>query len=217
MAGSQSQSVRISGASLTETEDEKDIYLIENGRETKVGSTTEKVKFVRINGREAIERVQKLNSDILGNRKGITIIEKATFRPVSFTDYLNGSQHVKAEYGDEGVHITNKDTEKTFELIGNYFDTFSVELILRVLPLKAGYSLQLDGFNATLESKVDIHIQVVELERVKRGVEDFVEAWKVKTYFGETLQYYWIDSASKELLKQSSQIGDGLVLEFRRG
>ena len=57
--------VRISGALLSETEDEKDIYLIENGKEKKVGSTTEKIKFVRINGREAIEREQTLNSDII--------------------------------------------------------------------------------------------------------------------------------------------------------
>ncbi|MDX8342236.1 hypothetical protein [Rossellomorea sp. YZS02] len=108
-------------------------------------------------------------------------------------------------------------SKKTIKLHGDCVDTFSVELILRVLPLKSGYSLQLNGFNATLESEVDIHIQVVESERVKRGLDDFVDAWKVKTYFGETLQYYWIDPANKELLKQSSQIGDGLVLEFRRG
>ncbi len=210
------QSVRISGALLSETEDKKDIYLLENGKEKRVGFTTEKIKFVRINGLEAIEREQTLNSDILGNRTGITIIKKATLKPISFTDYLDGIQHVKAEYGDKGVHITIKDSEKTIKLNGDYVDTFSVELILRVLPLKSGYSLQLDGFNATLESEVDVHIQVVELERVKRGFKDFVDAWKVKTYFGNTLQYYWIDPSSKELLKQSSQIGDGLVLEFRR-
>ncbi|WP_061809438.1 hypothetical protein [Rossellomorea vietnamensis] len=216
MEKSIAQSMKISAEALVETEDEKDIYLIENGKETKVGSTTEKIRFVRINGREAIERVQTLNSDIIGNRKGITVIEKATCKPISFTDYLNGSPHVKAEYGDEGVHIKIKDSEKTIKLNGYYVDTFSVELILRVLPLRSGFSLQMNGFNATLESEVDIHIQVVEAEHIKRGFDEFVDAWKVKTYFGEILQYYWIDPVNKELLKQSSQIGDGLILEFRR-
>ncbi|MCA1057649.1 hypothetical protein LCL96_01800 [Rossellomorea aquimaris] len=208
--------MRISAETLVETEDEKGIYLIENGKEKRIGSTTEKIKFIRINGRDAIERAQTLNSEMLGNKKGITIMEKAAFKPISFTDYLNDSQQLKAEYGNEGVHITIEDNKNTIKLNGDYVDTFSVELILRVLPLKSGYSLQLDGFNATLESEVDIYIQVVELEQVKRGFEEFVDAWKVKTYFGETLQYYWIDPASKELLKQSSQIGEGLVLEFRR-
>lgn len=217
MEKSRAQSMKISAEALVETEDVKDIYLIENGKEKKVGSTTEKVKFVRINGREAIERVQTLNSDIIGNRRSITVIEKATCKPISFTDYLNGSQHVKAEYGDEGVHIKIKDSEKTINLNGYYVDTFSVELILRVLPLKPGFSLQMNGFNATIESEVDIHIQVVESERVNRGFDEYVDVWKVKTYFGETLQYYWIDPANKELQKQSSRIGDGLVLEFRRG
>ncbi len=209
--------MRISAEALVEIEDEKDIYLIENGREKKVGVTTEKIKFVRIDGREAIEREQTLNSDVLGDRKGITIMEKATCKPISFTDYSNGSHLVKAEYDEAGVHISIGNSKKTIKLHGDCVDTFSVELILRVLPLKSGYSLQLNGFNATLESEVDIHIQVVESERVKRGLDDFVVAWKVKTYYGETLQYYWIDPANKELLKQSSQIGDGLVLEFRRG
>lgn len=216
MEKSRAQSMKISAEALVETEDVKDIYLIENGKEKKVGSTTEKVKFVRINGREAIERVQTMNSDVLGNRQGITIIEKTTFSPISFTDYVNGIQHVKAEYGDEGVHIALKDSEKNIKLNGCYVDTFSVELILRVLPFKSGFSLQMNGFNATLESEVDIHIQVVEAEHIKRGFDEFVDAWKVKTYFGEILQYYWIDPVNKELLKQSSQIGDGLILEFRR-
>lgn len=197
MEESRTQSMKISAEALFETEDEKDIYLIENGKEKKVGYTTEKVKFVRINGRKAIERVQTLNSDIIGNRKSNTVIEKATCNPISFTDYLNGSQHVKAEYSDEEVHISIKDSEKTINLNGYYVDTFSVELILRVLPLKSGYSLQLKGFNAILESEVDIHIQVVESERVNRGFDEYIDAWKVKTYFGETLQYYWIIQSTR--------------------
>ncbi|MGG4166450.1 hypothetical protein ABEW00_03080 [Rossellomorea vietnamensis] len=64
MEESRAQPMKISAEALVETEDVKDIYLIENGKEKKVGSTTEKVKFVRINGREAIEREQTLNSDI---------------------------------------------------------------------------------------------------------------------------------------------------------
>ncbi|KAA0563525.1 hypothetical protein F0342_11970 [Bacillus sp. CH30_1T] len=155
-------------------------------------------------------------SDILGNRKGITIIEKSTFKPISFTDYLNGNQNVRAEYGYDDVHITIGDERKTIKLNGNCFDTFSVELILRVLPLKSGYSLRLNGFNATLESDVAIYIQVLELERVNRGLGDFVDAWKVKTNFGDTVQFYWVDTRRTELLKQSSEIGDGLILEFRR-
>ncbi|KAA0563526.1 hypothetical protein F0342_11975 [Bacillus sp. CH30_1T] len=58
MGDSRANLLRISGETLSETEDEKDIYLIENGRESKVGSTTERLKFVLKNGREAIEREQ---------------------------------------------------------------------------------------------------------------------------------------------------------------
>lgn len=208
--------LRISGEALLETQDEKDVYLIENGSENKVGSTTETVKFVSVDGQEVIEREQTLSSDILGNRKGIMVVEKSSFKPISFINFSDGIENLRAKYGDEVVYITSGKESKKVELIENCFDTFSVELILRVLPLKLDYSVQLNGFNATIGSDVNIYIQVLGLESVKRYSGEYVDAWKVKTYFGETIQYYWIDTTNKELLKQSSLIEKGLILEFRK-
>ncbi|MBH9964830.1 hypothetical protein [[Bacillus] enclensis] len=205
----------IDGKALKEETDKKEVFLIENGNETRAGFTTETIKFGLRDGKEVIEREQALTSDILGNRKSITIVEKASFKPVSFTDYIDDVQSVKASYGDNTVSIEKEGKQYNKTLPGCY-DTFSVEMILRALPLRSRYTLDFNGFNAVSESEVTVRITVAEEERSKKGPGEFVDAWKVKTYFGETLQYYWIDTVSKELLKQSSLVGEGLTLEFRR-
>jgi hypothetical protein len=207
---------KISGEVLSESEDEKAIYMIENGNEAMVGATTEIVKIVLLNDREAIERTQTLNSDVLGNRKSITLVDKSSFRPISFTDYSGDIQTLRATYDDNEVTITGSNKEEKVKLVNNCFDTFSVEVILRTLPLEPGYSLKINCFNATLGKEVAVNIRVLGSEQVLRYPDEYTDAWKVETYFGETLQYYWIDTLHKELLQQSSVIGEGLVLEFRR-
>ena len=206
----------ISGEVLFETEDKKAVYVIENGNEEKVGTTAEVIKIVRINGKEAIERTQTLNSDILGNRKSITLVDKYSLKPISFTDYSGEIITLRAAYDDQVVHITIPDKEETVKLVNNCFDTYSIELLLRALPLKLGYSLKLNCFNATLGLEVSVRINVIGSEKVLRDSKEYIDAWKVETYFGETLQYYWVDTFHNELLKQSSLIGEGLILEFRR-
>ncbi|XXM72487.1 hypothetical protein ACQ0QQ_00895 [Lysinibacillus sphaericus] len=205
----------INSNSLKEATDKKDVYLIDNNNKRKAGSTTEKIKFGFIDGKDVIERVQSLTSDVLGNRKTITIVEKATFKPVSFSDYINDVQTVKASYGDQTIEIEKKGRLYTKKLSGCY-DTFSVEMIIRVLPLRTGYAINFYGFNPVTESEIAVSISVLKKESIKRSSGEFTDTWKVKVYFGETLQYYWVDIVNKELLKQSSRVGDGLTLEFRR-
>ncbi|QTC42997.1 hypothetical protein I7V34_07080 [Bacillus sp. V3] len=205
----------IDGNAIKEATDKKEVFLIENGNETRAGFTTETIKFGLKDGKEVIEREQSLTSDILGNRKSITIVEKASFKPVSFIDYIEDVQTVKASYGNKSVSI-EKERKQYTKMLSGCYDTFSVEMILRALPLRSRYTLEFNGFNAVSESEVTVRISVAEEERSKKGPGEFVDAWKVKTYFGETLQYYWIDTVNKDLLMQSSQVGDGLTLEFRR-
>jgi hypothetical protein len=205
----------LTGEGLYETQDKKGIFIIENGLEKRVGFTTESIRFIQLAGGEAIERTQILTSGVLGNRKGVTVVEKDSFQPISFTDYVDEEIHVKAEYKDGTVHISKEGKVSRFNA-KDYFDSFSVELILRVLPLDHAYSTTFNAFNVLNETEVEITIQVIKSEKIKRDNDEVVNAWKVKTCFGETVQYYWIDTIHKELLKQSSKIGDGVILEFRR-
>ncbi|MGD6801835.1 hypothetical protein FZC79_15520 [Rossellomorea vietnamensis] len=206
----------LNGNLLTESFDEKEIFLIQNGKEHKAGTTTEKLKYIEVNGHKAIERVQTLSSPIIGNRKGVTVVDRHTLKPISFTDFVDGVQKHKALYKNDAVHITDDNNRESVQTLNHSFDTFSVEMILRVLPLKEGFSIEFQGFNPASASAVDIYVETAEMERVKRNSLEMANAWKVKTFYGETLQYYWIDNVQRELLKQSSDIGEGITMEFRR-
>jgi hypothetical protein len=206
----------INGDEIYESEDEKAVFIIDNGTEKMVGSTAEMIRIIFIDDRKCIERTQIMSSKSLGNRKSITLLEKPSLRPISFSDYSEEIQTLKAKYENDRVHISRSDTEEIVNLTNSCYDTFSVELLMRTLPLELGYSLKLHCFNATLVSEVVVNISVIGSEEVLRCPGEYVEAWKVETYFDETLQYYWVDSVNKELLKQSSLIGEGQILEFRR-
>jgi hypothetical protein len=170
-----------------------------------------------VDGKSAIYREQLLHSGVLGNRKGILVVEKDTFKPISFTDYSEETLNVRAEYRSGEVEVITNTGAKNIKLESDFcLDVFSIEMILRIIPLKIGYSIQCQAFNAILESKVDIYIEVLEKEAVQNGSGNYSVAWKVKVRFGDTVQLYWIDTDQKELLKQSSQIGEGKQLEFRR-
>ncbi|RIW30409.1 hypothetical protein D3H55_16885 [Bacillus salacetis] len=208
--------ITLSGEGLIETQDKKDIFIIENGLKKRVGFTTESLRFIHSDGRNAIERIQLLSSEVLGNRKGVTVVEKAAFQPISFTDYVDEIMNLKAEYKNGIVNITTEAGEVSrFDATG-CFDSFSVELILRALPLEAGYSAAFKAFNATIKAVVEINLEVLQSEKIRKSKDELTDAWKVKTCFGETVQYYWVDPVNKELLKQSSDIGKGVILEFRR-
>ncbi|MFZ3579228.1 hypothetical protein [Virgibacillus sp. DJP39] len=201
--------------SMGESKDIKDVYLIENGIEKIVGTTTEVIKYLTLNGQQVIHREQVLTSDLLGDRKGITIVERNSFKPVSYSSYLDGKE-VKCVYKGDYVQIRNNTQEKSILLKDKHsFDSFSVEMILRILPLKLEYATSFNAFKTSIESEIKIQIQVVGKEPIGKGENICSESWKVKTYFGDTFQYYWISVESKKLIKQSSQIGEGLLLEFR--
>ncbi len=208
--------LNLDGNVLTESYDTKGIYLIQNGKEQQAGTTSEQLTFIEVNGQKAIERVQILSSHIIGHRKGVTIVDRQSLKPISFTDFVDGVQKHKAVYKNDVVHLTDEHNRKSVQAISNFYDTFSVELILRVLPLEESYSIGFQGFNPVSASAVDIYVETAGLERVKRNSAELVDAWKVKTFFGDTLQYYWIDTSHRELLKQSSEIGEGITMQFRR-
>ncbi|MGD6965695.1 hypothetical protein ACQCVP_04650 [Rossellomorea vietnamensis] len=132
----------LNGNLLTESFDIKEIFLIQNGKEQKAGTTTEKLKYIEVNGHEAIERVQTLSSSIIGNRKGVTVVDRHTLKPISFTDFVDGVQKHKALYKNDAVHITDENNRESVQTLNHSFDTFSVEMILKVLPLKEGYSIE---------------------------------------------------------------------------
>jgi hypothetical protein len=66
--------------------DTKKIFLLQDGAERVVGTTSEEIKLVESGEGAALQRTQILDSAVLGNRKCATVIVRSSFSPISHLD-----------------------------------------------------------------------------------------------------------------------------------
>jgi hypothetical protein len=203
--------------SFSECSDLKKVVWIENGIQTVIGSTSEEVVVDK--GKDLLYRKQELmfSDPNKPNRTVNLTVQLPTFEPLTCTDlgqrnvYLDyHSNVVEVAFEDEGIEKTKKHS-----LEDGVFDLFSVELLLRLLPLEMGYKNEIKVFNHMVNDTVIVRLEVLGLEKIFDGERE-VDAWCVPVYIGGNLQTYWVSKDTKELLKQSVKIGDGVFFEFVR-
>jgi hypothetical protein len=213
---------RIDWTRLAPQADSKTIVLIEDGIERVVGTTTEQIELLEVDDRLALQRTQAAWSDILGDRLSTTVVLRSTFGPISHHDQHAGAT---VSLGYRGLEVSG--TRQTpqgsveplqFRLERPAFDAHSVEMILRLLPLSQGYSSRLPAFHAGLAQILEITVAVTGREEVRAGGGRQVPAWIVETELGRShaVVTYWIGGQPAELLKQSSILPSGDVLQFVR-
>ncbi|VXC27423.1 MutT/NUDIX family protein (modular protein) [Bacillus sp. 349Y] len=188
---------------LEASEDVKHVYLIEEGVERIIGETRERISFEE--GGALLVREQTLISEEMGDRRTVTRLMAATNRPLSVED--TGGGGVRAVYAGDHVMIERDGGEERVSLHHLPIDTFSVELLLRTLPLDGGYVRSFHAFNVHKGEE-----QLIEIHADEQASGSF----KVRVEFGATTQWYWIRSDTGELLKQYSEPAPGLQVEFRR-
>ncbi len=202
--------------------DEKSVLVRFDGLVQTVGKTTEKISSIQVDGKPALERVQRVESELLGTFSHTTTVYHEDFAPIWHWDNIGG-QTVEIEYSKFGIsgNVQYDDGESepiAIRLEDAVFDLFSVEMILRLLPLSDDFEASLQAFHPSQQKIIKIQLRVVNRELVYAGNDKMDDAWVVETQFGnETRPYqYWIGSQSKVLLKQSSTTADGVVLQFVR-
>jgi hypothetical protein len=203
--------------SFSECSDLKKVVWIENGIQTVIGSTSEEVVVDK--AKDLLYRKQELifSDPNKPNRTVNLTLQLPTFEPLTCTDL--GQRNVYLDYHSNEVEVAFKEEgiEKTknHSLENGVFDLFSVELLLRLLPLEVGYKNEIKVFNHMVNDTVIVRIEVLGIEKVFDG-EWEVDAWCVPVFIGDNLQTYWVSKDTKELLKQSVKIGDGVFFEFVR-
>jgi hypothetical protein len=194
--------------------DFKKVVWIEDDVQTIIGSTSETVAIQKDRNLLFREQELRFNDPKKANRTVNLILQLPTFAPVSCKDFSH--KRVQLTYNSDGVEVLTEDEgEKVYPLEVGVFDLFSVELVLRVLPLEIGYKTQLKAFNHMVNDTVLVRIEVIELHKVWNG-ERLVDAWCVPVFIGEQLQTYWISKDKSELLKQSVKLGENKFFEFIR-
>lgn len=203
--------------SFSDCSDLKKVVWIENGIQTNIGSTIEEVVVDK--GKDLLYRKQELifSDPKKPNRTVNLTLQLPTFEPLTCTDLGQRNVYLDYHFNEVEVAFEEEGIEKTKKhaLEDGVFDLFSVELLLRLLPLEMGYKNEVKAFNHMVNNTVIVRIEVIGLEKVFDG-EQVVDAWCVPVYMGENLQTYWVSKDSKELLKQSVKIGDGVFFEFVR-
>jgi hypothetical protein len=199
--------------------DRKEVVVIESGATRTAGTTTERIALIEVEGLPALRRRQVLESHELGDRESETIVFRDSFLPQSHTDVTDGWE-LSVRY--QGTAIAGEKRLTSGEVIpidaeveSPVFDAHSVEMVLRVLPLADGYVAELPVFHPGRGIKMLVVARVFALDAVTASGHP-VDAWKVRTEWDGVIQYYWIGVESQELLRQSSELGEGVQLEFIR-
>jgi len=201
---------------LIDGKDEKQVYWIENGESVHIGRTYETIHLEEATNRSILVREQELISDKIGNRTIRLTIDAEDYASLEFVEYQAGVQTVHASYGGGEVVITRDGEPSILSIRTESVDLFSIELLLRTLPWIVGSTHSFNGFSAVSGLAVRIQVQPLRQELLTIESGEHVQTLHIQVTFGERIQYYWIDQVKRELLKQSSQIADGVSLEFRR-
>lgn len=201
---------------LIEERDKKQVYWIEQGESVQIGQTYETIRFEKTAHQSILVREQELVSEKIGNRTIRLTMDAESNVPLEFVEYQDGVQTVYASYGEDEVVITRGNEQSVLPIRTKSVDLFSIELLLRALPLTVDSTLSFNGFSAVSGREVPIQVHPLRNELLTTESGEHVETLCVHVTFDDRVQYYWIDPVKRELLKQSSQIADGISLEFRQ-
>ncbi|WP_442599734.1 hypothetical protein [Neobacillus sp. D3-1R] len=199
----------INWSSFRPCSDRKKVVWIDNGDITEIGSTFEEVWIDE--EKDLLFRKQELHflDPNKPPRRINLVLKRSTFEPISCSD--DGPFNVKIIYQSNEIIVNSTLHDK----VEGVFDLFSIELLLRILPLEIGYSIELQTFNHMEHQTVSANLQVLQIDKVSNGMEE-VDAWCIRFYFGDKLQTYWISCETKKLLKQSVKISNGIFFDFVR-
>lgn len=200
--------------------DTKKILLTQEGTERVVGATSEEIKLVESGGGTALQRTQTFDSAELGNRVGVTVMLRSSFRPIAHLDQ-DGERTISVRYDGLNISGARELADGTVEpiqvrLAEPVFDAHSVEMILRALPLREGYAAKLQAYSAAAGQVMWVSLQVSGKEKAPAGAGKETDAWIVEADYGDTRLTYWIGAQTPELLKQTSSLADGTIIQFLR-
>lgn len=207
----------INWLALRPQSDSKKVVITEGGTRRVVGTTSEEIALTEVAGLPALRRTQALESGELGDRRSETVVFRDGFLPHSHLDvterYVLSIAYRGPTIMGEKRMTSGEVTPIRTEVGSLVFEAHSVEMVLRLLPLAAGYVAELPVFHAGRGAEILVTAYVFGREALTTA-GDRLDAWKVKTDWNGVTQYYWIGAESRQLLRQLSHLTVGVQLEF---
>ena len=109
-------------------------------------------------------------------------------------------QTVTADYDGAQVDLRiigepRLDTYERIQISSNVLDDRTLPMLMRALPLEAGYATRLDTFRPVTGNQTGVILRVRGEETVDVPAGSF-EAWRVRLDFGEVEQELWVSQAA---------------------
>jgi hypothetical protein len=182
-----------------------------------VGTVSEEISLDEAAGCPALRRTQVLVSDELGGREAETIVFRSDFLPYSHLGVTSAYRISVAYHGNtvsgERRLVGGEIIPIKAEFESPVFDSHSIEVVIRLLPLAADYAATIPVFHAARGKQMMVTVRVLARETVRTS-DGLADAWRVQTDWDGVTQCYWVDAEARRLIKQSSRLSESVQLQF---
>ncbi len=206
----------LNGATLRAGSFTRRMLLVRGGQTQEVGKVTDDVRIA--NGEVTL--VQNISSPMIGQSIDTVVFKQATFAPIrhrgksaqrTLAIEFNGTKITGSSVPASGASATPIDLTSDVAL----FDVGSLELMLQVLPLAPDYAVKLPGYLVEAGGKTWVSVRVAGSEQITGAAGTApVEAWVVETETAGQKFRYWVNKATREILKTSFTPAPGIELQM---
>jgi hypothetical protein len=197
--------------------DKKVVQILNDDDINDVGFLEEEIDQGKKHSKNIYIRTQLLSSETIGNRKGISEVYADSFHPISSREISDNAEtaivYESEKVVGKKIIKSGENEEIDHALDKPVFDSHSIELVFRLLPMAEDYSVKLPIFHSARNKEMTVKIDVVNSESLStnRGVFD---CWIIRSVWDDITQMYWISKGNKEIIKQQTIISEDTSLLF---
>ena len=177
---------------------------------------TDQLEFVKVDGRECLQRTQvatfKKNGEMVGKTTTVNIFNPKTLAPVS----RSFTRHVEKSGTDESTHIEFHGRELHFEHAGDgKTDTEDVKLetpafdfygglyglLFSAMPLKIGFSATLPSIDEDAPTVSQVTLKVTGEDSVDAGPQGKVKTWVVEADSNLGPMKFWLSKDAPYIIR----------------
>jgi hypothetical protein len=189
------------------------VFLVRGADTTRTGTLRDELSVVRVEGRDALQRVYVSTDQVLGGRVDTLVDVLADLRPVRHRS--RSSRSVEAIDFAAGratgwMRLANGDSVAVDAAATNAFNASSFDLVLRASSLGAGWEAVVPTFLASARVVSPLRARVTGAETI--GGET---CWRVQVDFTGMPVTFWIGQTSRALRQQVMQIRPDVQILFR--
>lgn len=195
----------------------KPIMLEANGQTQHFGELTQNLAEVDRNGRAALLSVQRFRAGS-GETIDSSWADLHTLAPLAHRSH-NPSRVMALDFAGNRVTGRYSPTDSAARTIDQHlatpaFDSNIMDLVIAALPLQPGYAVRIPYYIYERGGAVWFNVRVVDTTTVTGRAGDH-PAWVVEaTTEGDGTTRYWIDRATRVVLRSVHQLSDGRVVSI---